>query len=109
MPSANTGRQQKRLLAISSLLYVERVDSRILPPSEISIGLVGQKAFGLSALPRAWTLPFLVVSGELLSEFRDSKTRDLNNWVTGISDGLVQLGLSAELKIYLGLIYFKKA
>jgi predicted house-cleaning noncanonical NTP pyrophosphatase (MazG superfamily) len=38
-----------------------------LQPKDISIDLIGEKAFGLSCIPKRWTLPFIVLSKEFVS------------------------------------------
>ena len=42
----------------------------MLSPEEVCFDSVGEKAFGLSCLPSSWTLPYLVVSSDLVSEYR---------------------------------------
>ncbi|WP_428738241.1 hypothetical protein [Sulfurimonas sp.] len=40
---------------------------KILSKEDISIDLVGEKAYGLSCIPKNWTLPFIVLSKEFVS------------------------------------------
>jgi len=64
MKSRLTPRNQINLVKLSS---VERLE-----PSNISIGLVGEKGFGLACLPASWTLPFFVISSEFIETVRNT-------------------------------------
>lgn len=41
-----------------------------VPAESITSEVIGKKAYGLLCLPRAWSLPFVVASEELLSQYR---------------------------------------
>lgn len=58
-----------------SVLKVEPYAICSLSPDDITSETVGEKAFGLSCLPSAWTLPFVVVSSELLSSYRSASSQ----------------------------------
>lgn len=57
---------------IQSVYKVEANGLHVLPPEEVCFGSVGEKAFGLSCLPQLWTLPYLVVSCDLVSKYRQA-------------------------------------
>ncbi|ONS45754.1 hypothetical protein A8E30_08005, partial [Burkholderia cenocepacia] len=47
------------------ITIVDESDTRIISASLITKELVGEKAYGLSCIPSAWTLPFVVASSKL--------------------------------------------
>ncbi len=49
---------------------------------EITIGLVGEKAYGLSCIPINWTLPYFVIS----SDFLKSDLNEFEKWLTIIKN-----------------------
>lgn len=55
-------RVRRPLTPTEAILLVEAESISALSPQQIDTSRVGHKAFGLSALPRAWTTPFIVVS-----------------------------------------------
>lgn len=85
------------------ILVVSSEGTSWLLSDSISNGKVGQKAFGLSCVPAAWTLPFLVVSSELLDEFRgaNSSQRDtlIETWSRRISAGISKVGIPPDSPI----------
>jgi len=54
-------------------------------PSKVSRAKVGGKAYGLTCLPKQWTLPFVIISGELYSQYktayREERPEILDNWL----------------------------
>lgn len=64
----------------------------------ITIDLVGEKAFGLAAIPQAWGLPFVVVPKIFLAEYRKSKHKEsfIEVWVKEIRKALISVGLQKE-------------
>lgn len=67
MASKQTKRRNLSLEPLSPLLFVSTEGVTKIPAEAITPKQVGEKAFGLSCLPQSWTLPFIVISGELLS------------------------------------------
>ena len=57
------------LKPISSVLWVAQEGIEVLKPEYVTIERVGEKAFGLSALPAKWTLPFFVISDQLFDDY----------------------------------------
>ena len=56
-------------IAPKALCMVHRDRIEIITNDEIRKEDVGAKAYGLSAVPSAWTLPFLVISSEMHEEY----------------------------------------
>ena len=55
---------------INSIIWVTKSKYEMLSPEVVRKKKVGEKAYGLTALPRQWTLPFFVVSDDILEEYR---------------------------------------
>jgi hypothetical protein len=60
--------------------------------------LVGEKAYGLSSLPKAWTLPFVVVSDKLLTNFKTfptiSRPSLIDSWAVKIVEAALAEGIA---------------
>ncbi|MES2353131.1 MAG: nucleoside triphosphate pyrophosphohydrolase [Pseudomonadota bacterium] len=86
------------LIPIQAVLKVLSDGIHTLPPIEVSHNSVGEKAFGIACLPSAWTLPFFVISSDLLSEYRAAKNTTRSNiikaWTIHALVAGVQVGLS---------------
>lgn len=86
------------LLPATSLVFVSATNIEIVPPHELSSDEVGEKAYGLSCLPPAWTLPFFVISKDLHCSFLigNSEKREiiLNRWLARINQAANMIGLS---------------
>jgi predicted house-cleaning noncanonical NTP pyrophosphatase (MazG superfamily) len=71
--------------------------SILLSPPAVLPNSVGEKAFGLACLPPAWTLPFVVVSSQLLSIYRTATASDratiVSGWAKTIQDAATAIGL----------------
>ncbi len=63
------------------ILKVDSVNIGWLSPEAITVDAVGHKGLGLACLPPAWTLPFLVISSELLDEYRQAKPAQRRSFV----------------------------
>ena len=88
---------------LSSLTLVTDDGNIEVPPKSVTPELVGEKAFGLSCLPKAWTLPFIVVSDKLLSlwnsSLQDDREQLLKRWAKQIFTAAVSIGIDEEAKI----------
>lgn len=62
-----------------SVYKVEASGLHVLSPAEVCIESVGEKAFGLSCLPPRWTLPYLIVSCDLVSAYRQAANDEARN------------------------------
>lgn len=69
-----------------------------IPPASITQELVGDKAFGLSAIPAKWGLPFIVIAKEFVSGYRQSAKQPeyLSSWVKQIRLALTSCGFAEE-------------
>lgn len=86
---------------INAIIWVSNTGIKKIEPEEITIQLVGEKAFGLSTLPIKWTLPFFVVSDELFREYVVSEkfnTKD-NNWERNIESVAKLCGIDKKDEI----------
>jgi len=78
----------------NTIHFVDSDKSTTLSLEKISIHLVGEKAYGLSCLPKAWTLPFIVLSKDLLENYRALKNGEKfstyykETWKTNVETGL---------------------
>jgi predicted house-cleaning noncanonical NTP pyrophosphatase (MazG superfamily) len=74
-----------------------------IPPKSITLELVGKKAFGLSCLPKSWTLPFIVVSDKLLplwiSNSAENRTKIIEEWSKSIFRSSVLVGMKEDDQI----------
>lgn len=88
---------QSTFKPLYSVLYVSDRHITELRPEEVTVDLVGEKAFGLSCLPKLWTLPFIVVSHTLLIQFNNcpEESRDelLKQWSKQIISAALDVGL----------------
>lgn len=85
------------LTPLHGFTLIEKNAVRYLSPEEISISVVGEKAYGLSCLPKSWTLPFLVISSKLLQEYRsasgETRLTLTENWVTTAKAVCLDIGI----------------
>lgn len=56
----------------NDIYFVERNNTKTLPKTDICISTVGEKAYGLACLPQPWTLPYIVISNNLINDYRNS-------------------------------------
>ena len=89
---------KKALLSLQPLVKITIVSSNSkseeIHPESINLNLVGQKAFGLAAIPVPWGLPFIVVSKTFLSGYRTCKneTQFVSAWANEINLALLRIG-----------------
>ena len=62
-----------------SILYVTISGISELPTDSITVNIVGKKAYGLSCLPKTWTLPFIVISDQLMSQWLENEFDNREN------------------------------
>ncbi len=79
------------------ILFISEENTLEIPVTDITIDQVGVKAFGLCSLPKAWTLPFIVVSSDMLLLYRNSneeeKTNLIRQWAIRIIKALLSIGI----------------
>lgn len=88
---------------LSSLTLITDDGNIEISAGSVTAELVGEKAFGLSCLPKPWTLPFIVVSNELLSLWNssseDNRGQLLKRWAKQIFTAAVSIGINEEAQI----------
>ena len=89
------------LKPISSVLWVAQEGIEVLKPEYVTIERVGEKAFGLSALPAKWTLPFFVISDQLFDDYIEKNDiRGLTSkWDDLVNSAATHCGISPEDQI----------
>lgn len=100
---ANNRNDILQLNPISSVIYVSSSEIIELSFDSITSSCVGQKAFGLSCLPKFWTLPFIVISDELMLQWSGSvpenKDKIIDCWAGKIIDATHSVGFELNDKI----------
>lgn len=88
---------------ISSITYVSDKGKTEIAADSVIIELVGEKAYGLSCLPRQWTLPFIVVSDKLLFYWNNSDKQKQNQlitrWAQIVYSAAVSIGIEEKSPI----------
>lgn len=86
------------LKPLHPILFVSEKACFEIPRKSITPEIVGEKAFGLSCLPKAWTLPFIVVSGDLLSLYANASSQKrkilLKSWEKQIISSILSIGIN---------------
>ncbi|MGI4790198.1 MAG: nucleoside triphosphate pyrophosphohydrolase [Janthinobacterium lividum] len=83
---------------IIPLTYVSDNNVEEISPNLITTNLVGEKAYGLLALPRLWTLPFIVVSHVLLSKYMGCSEKQQACLITDWSERIIPAAISVGLQ-----------
>lgn len=77
----------------------------IVPVAEITKELVGEKAFGLSCIPSAWTLPFVVIGSNLFARYlvanKSNRAALIACWSQHLTDALVSIGLELDTSVWI--------
>ena len=80
------------------ILFISKEKTFEIPAADIVIDQVGVKAFGLSSLPRAWTLPYIVVSSDMLFLYKNynesEKASLIKQWAIRIIKALLAVGFA---------------
>ena len=58
------------LKPINSVIWVTEDECKTIIPEQVCMDVVGEKAYGIASLPTKWTLPFFVISGALLDNYK---------------------------------------
>lgn len=98
----NSKRSRSRLEPLYSLLFVANNGTSEIIHESITSLRVGKKAFGLACLPKPWTLPFIVVSDDLLSSYRtlkEDRTLFFSRWKDKIIEAAVTAGIQTQDQI----------
>lgn len=90
-------KQHPSLKPINPIIYVSSKGVENLSPDLLSSSIIGEKALGLSSLPKKWTLPFIVISNQLIEKYRgcdgEDKTELMRIWGKSIINAAVSFGL----------------
>lgn len=96
-------RQQQILMPQNSILFVCTEGIKEIPSDSIRLEQVGEKAFGLSSLPKFWTIPFCVVSEELLSLYtkcpKKKRNQLLKFWIDQITIAALRIKIGHDNSI----------
>lgn len=90
MANKKTVNKSPTLKPFNSILFVSHEDITVISPEFITVELVGEKAFGLSCLPKLWTLPFVVVSDELLSLYKNCTSEKSNQLIKHWNEQIIK-------------------
>jgi predicted house-cleaning noncanonical NTP pyrophosphatase (MazG superfamily) len=86
------------LQPVYPILFLSKEKTFEIPAADLTIDQVGVKAFGLSSLPRAWTLPFIVVSSDMLFGYRNCNAQEsavlIRQWTMRIIQALLSVGVA---------------
>lgn len=78
-----------------TIYLVEKNFIRELEVDQVTVGLVGAKAFGLCQIPSAWSAPFFVISQTLFSDYLEAKDKDVfDSYIDNILSCIKLLGFS---------------
>ncbi|MFZ5993411.1 MAG: hypothetical protein ACOYU4_00230 [Thermodesulfobacteriota bacterium] len=103
MASKQTAPQKTKLDPLTSIHFVHAEGINEISAESVIIETVGEKAFGLSCLPKPWTLPFIVISDELLARYKSSREdyREhlLNSWANHIIEAVMSVGMGKQEQI----------
>ncbi len=90
------------LKPIKQIILVEESSCTVLAPESVAVQNVGKKAFGLSAIPEPWTLPFFVVSCRLLNEAKNCGIESaIDKWLPSIKHAATMVGLKDSDLVFL--------
>lgn len=86
---------------ISPVVWVTQNDIETIDAEQVTIDLVGEKAFGLATLPAKWTLPFFVISDKMFDAYAEK--RDFENltsiWETVVNTAAARCGITSDDQI----------
>lgn len=103
MTNKQLAHRNQSLAPLYPLLLVNAEGTTEIPAESIMPELVGEKAFGLSCLPKSWTLPFIVVSDTLLTRYKcsqkDNREQLLHLWATYIIEAAISVGIGKQGKV----------
>lgn len=86
------------LKPINSVIWVTEDECKTIIPEQVCMDVVGEKAYGIASLPTKWTLPFFVISGALLDNYKIGHCFDesLHAWKQSVEKAAELCGLSAN-------------
>ncbi|RPI18649.1 MAG: hypothetical protein EHM58_04905 [Ignavibacteriae bacterium] len=75
---SNKEKKTPLLKPINSVFFVTENGPTEIPIENIDADTIGQKAYGLTCLPRQWTLPFLVISRIFFQKYKNNTVQNNN-------------------------------
>jgi len=79
------------LKPLHSVLFISESNIEEIPSHFVTKELVGQKAVGLTSIPLAWTLPFVVVTGDIFDNYLNTGIKERENLVKRLCSKIVSL------------------
>lgn len=67
-----------KLKVINDITFVNSEHCVSISKEDVTIKLVGEKAYGLSCIPKNWTLPYIVISSDFIN------TKSFDKWFSNI-------------------------
>ncbi len=95
-------RDDRKLFPVRGVILVTKGGVTTLSSDTVSLRNVGQKAFGLSTLPPAWTLPFVCVAADLYRDYAGQagdRGTILAEWANRIEQGGKQVSIGSDDRI----------
>lgn len=89
--------QKKSLSPSESITFITAQSTNSIRPSDIDKRTVGVKAWGLACLPKEWTLPFFVISSDLIDDVRSGQ--NIQPWVNNIEHAASLCGITVNTSI----------
>lgn len=91
-----------KFIPINSIIFISENGIENIPPEDLQIEQIGEKAFGLACLPIHWTLPFIVISDTLLVQYRNNPalySQLFDQWKPNILDGLLKVNIHNDMTL----------
>lgn len=98
MANKQTARRRFLFKPLCFLIFVSDEGTIKVPAEFVTPEKVGEKAFGLSCLPKPWTLPFIVVSDKLLSLYNSCHESNRDQLLTRWAMHIIEAALAAGIK-----------
>jgi hypothetical protein len=92
-------RDDRKLFPVRGVILVTKAAVATLSSDAVSLPNVGQKAFGLSTLPSAWTLPFVCVAADLYRDYAaepGDRETILTEWANRIEQAGKQVSIGPD-------------
>ena len=82
--------RKPRIAPICNVVYVNETEVKEIVTKDILADVIGVKAYGLTCLPKEWTLPFFVISADLFEDYR--KTGCISErWFSLIKSAIIRV------------------
>lgn len=83
---------------LNSIIWVSEARVEVLSPEQLQRNIIGEKAFGLSSLPAQWTLPFFVLSDDLIREYKSGLDIETISqlWENSLNQAAMMCGITSD-------------